>query len=395
MFIDDRNKFLVQEINKVKAKILKVKAKRVYLLQEIFYIKKNSREIQEKLNISSTMPLLVATISEIIVKKRRKTILVGIILKTSNKLTLFVKNSGFLNLNYIQTNNLVAINRDNYFIVRRLPNQYDYRVKIMEVEEKPVQRYHDIGGLDNQIQELIEAIVFPIVQIEKFKNLGIYPPKGVLLYGPPGLGKTLLARACAAQTDATFLKIAASQLVQMYIGEGASLVREAFSLAKEKQPSIIFIDEIDAIGTKRSDTTTNGDREVQRTMLELLNQLDGFSELQDVKLIAATNRIDTLDPALLRSGRIDRKIEFPYPDQKSRKKILQIHTRMLRVSLTLDLDEIAFVSNGFNGSQLKAICIEAGMNAVRHGRKIIIQEDFIEALNYINIKRKNSMNYYC
>jgi 26S proteasome regulatory subunit T5 len=264
----------------------------------------------------------------------------------------------------------------------------------MELEEKPNQSYQDIGGLDIQIQELIEAIVLPITQIKTFENLGIQPPKGVLLYGPPGMGKTLLARACAAQTNASFLKLAGPQLVQMYIGEGANLIREAFSLAREKAPSIIFIDEIDAIGTKRFDSDTNGDREVQRTMLELLNQLDGFSINMNVKVISATNRVDTLDPALLRSGRIDRKIEFPYPDLLSREKILQIHCRKLQISEELKLYEIARITDNFNGAQLKAICIEAGMNAIRCCRKIIFHDDFIQALNSIQLKTKTIMDYF-
>lgn len=215
-----------------------------------------------------------------------------------------------------------------------------------------------------------------------------------MLHGPPGLGKTLLARACAAQTNATFLKLAGPQLVQMYIGEGASLIREAFQLAKEKEPTIIFIDEIDAIGTKRFDSNTNGDREVQRTMLELLSQLDGFSENLNVRVIAATNRVDILDPALLRSGRIDRKIEFPYPNKKSREKILQIHSRKLKISNEINLEEIASLSSSFNGAQLKAVCIEAGMNAIRYKRKMILHQDFIEALMQVKMKKKLALDYY-
>ena len=285
------------------------------------------KEYEDKMISNSALPLLVASIAEIffferenkITKKKR---IKGIILKTSNRLSIYLKNPGFIKEKQLTIGNLVAVNRDNYFIIKKLPNEFDYRVKAMELEEKPNQSYQDIGGLDNQIQELIEAIVLPITQYKTFKNLGIQPPKGVLLYGPPGMGKTLLARACASQTNASFLKLAGPQLVQMYIGEGANLIREAFALAREKAPSIIFIDEIDAIGTKRFDSDANGDREVQRTMLELLNQLDGFSVDNQVKIISATNRVDTLDPALLRSGRIDRKIEFPSPDVFSREKIL-------------------------------------------------------------------------
>jgi 26S proteasome regulatory subunit T5 len=229
----------------------------------------------------------------------------------------------------------------------------------MEVDEKPTEDYTDVGGLDKQIQELVEAVVLPMTHADRFKNLGIKPPKGVLMYGPPGTGKTLLARACAAQTNSAYLKLAGPQLVQMFIGDGAKLVRDAFNLAKEKSPAIIFIDELDAIGTKRFDSEKSGDREVQRTMLELLNQLDGFSSDDRIKVIAATNRIDILDPALLRSGRLDRKIEFPLPDEEARARIIQIHSRKMNVSGDVNYEELARCCDEFNGAQCKAICVES------------------------------------
>ena len=224
---------------------------------------------------------------------------------------------------------LVGVNKDSHLIYEKLPPEYDARVKCMELDEKPKEVLSDVGGLEKQIIELEEAIVLPIEQKHLFENLGITPPKGCLMYGPPGTGKTLMARACASKAKATFLKLAGSQLVQMFIGDGAKMVRDAFALAREKAPSIIFIDEIDAIGVKRSDSEHQGGREVQRTMLELLNQLDGFTKNDSVKVIAATNRQDVLDPALMRSGRLDRKIEFPLPNEEARAKIIEIHSRKM------------------------------------------------------------------
>jgi len=276
----------------------------------------------------------------------------------------------------------------------KLPAEYDSRVKAMEVDEKPTEDYNDIGGLDKQIEELVEAIVLPMTHPERFKTLGIRPPKGCLMYGPPGTGKTLMARACAAQTNATFLKLAGPQLVQMFIGDGARMIRDAFALAKEKAPTIIFIDELDAIGTKRFDSDKSGDREVQRTMLELLNQLDGFSSDDRVKVIAATNRIDILDPALLRSGRLDRKIEFPLPNEEGRARILQIHSRKMKVHPDVNYEELARSCDEFNAAQCKAVCVEAGMIALRRGGVELKHEDFMEGIQEVQAKKKATLQYY-
>jgi len=236
------------------------------------------------------------------------------VIRTSTRQTIFLPIPGLIEPQELVPGELVGTNKDSYLILEKLPAEYDSRVKAMEVDEKPSEEYSDIGGCDKQINELIEAVVLPMTHSEMFTAIGIRPPKGVLLHGPPGTGKTLLARACAKQTDAIFLKLAGPQLVQMFIGDGAKLVRDAFELAKEKIKSgnksgaIVFIDELDAIGTKRFGGEQSGDREVQRTMLELLSQLDGFSSDEKIKVIAATNRPDVLDPALLRSGRLDREI---------------------------------------------------------------------------------------
>lgn len=294
----------------------------------------------------------------------------------------------------LKPNEIVGVNKDSYILLEKLPAEYDSRVKAMEVDEKPTDDYTDIGGLDKQIEELREAIVLPITNAEKFKQIGIRPPKGVLMFGPPGTGKTMLARACAAQTKATFLKLAGPQLVQMFIGDGAKMIRDAFALAKEKSPAIIFIDELDAIGTKRFDSDKSGDREVQRTMLELLNQLDGFSPDDSIKVIAATNRQDILDPALLRSGRLDRKIEFPLPNEEARVQILKIHSRKMNVSKEVNFVEISRSTDDFNGAQLKAVCVEAGMHALRRNATMITHEDYVDGIATVQAKKKTSLNYY-
>jgi len=271
----------------------------------------------------------------------------------------------------------------------------------MEVDEKPTEEYSDIGGCDKQINELIEAVVLPMTHAEMFSAIGIRPPKGVLLHGPPGTGKTLLARACAKQTDAIFLKLAGPQLVQMFIGDGAKLVRDAFELAREKINSgnktgaIVFIDELDAIGTKRFGGEQSGDREVQRTMLELLSQLDGFSSTDKIKVIGATNRPDVLDPALLRSGRLDRKIELPHPTETARARIMQIHSRKMNVDKDdVNFEELSRSCDDFNGAQCKAVCVEAGMLALRRAAAIIKHEDFIEGIATVAARKKGSLEYY-
>jgi len=305
----------------------------------------------------------------------------AVVIKTSTRQTMFLPVVGLVDAKELKPGDLVGVNKDSFLILDKLPPEYDSRVKAFEVDEKPTEDYTDIGGLDKQIQELIEAVVRPLTHTHLFDAIGIKPPKGVLMFGPPGVGKTLMARACAAKTNACFLKLAATQLVQMFIGDGAKLVRDAFALAREKAPAIIFIDELDAIGTKRFDSSKSGDREVQRTMLELLSQMDGFTEQENVKIIAATNRPDVLDPALLRSGRFDRKIEFPLPDEDGRAKILAIHSNKMKVNIAeVNFVELARSCEDFNGAQLKAVCVEAGMIALRRDAASITHEDFMEAI---------------
>ncbi|KAK5937349.1 26S proteasome regulatory subunit 6A [Knufia obscura] len=317
------------------------------------------------------------------------------VIKTSTRQTIFLPLIGLVDHEKLKPADLIGVNKDSYLVLDTLPAEYDSRVKAMEVDEKPTEKYTDVGGLDKQIEELVEAVVWPMKEAERFKKIGIKAPKGALMYGPPGTGKTLLARACAAQTNATFLKLAGPQLVQMFIGDGAKLVRDAFALAKEKAPSIIFIDELDAVGTKRFDSEKSGDREVQRTMLELLNQLDGFASDDRIKVLAATNRIDVLDPALLRSGRLDRKIEFPLPNEESRAQILRIHSRKMTVDeANINWGELARSTDEFGGAQLKAVCVEAGMIALRKGQSKITHEHYVDAIAEVQAKKKDTVNFY-
>ncbi|CAK0746324.1 26S proteasome regulatory subunit 6A A [Coccomyxa viridis] len=371
-------------------------------------LKEKIKDNKDKIKLNNQLPYLVGNIVEVLEmqpeeddeddganvdldsQRRGKCV----VLKTSTRQTIFLPVVGLVDADALKPADLVGVNKDSYLILDTLPAEYDSRVKAMEVDEKPTEDYSDIGGLDKQIQELVEAIVLPVTHKDRFKSLGIRPPKGVLLYGPPGTGKTLLARACAAQTNATFLKLAGPQLVQMFIGDGAKLVRDAFALAKEKSPCIIFIDEIDAIGTKRFDSEVSGDREVQRTMLELLNQLDGFSSDDNIKVIAATNRADILDPALMRSGRLDRKIEFPHPTEDARAKILQIHSRKMNVSPDVNFEELARSTDDFNAAQLKAVCVEAGMLALRRDATEVNHEDFNEGIIQVQAKKKANLSYY-
>ncbi|KAL1114862.1 hypothetical protein AAG570_007686 [Ranatra chinensis] len=398
--IVSRIRLLDNEIKIMKSEVMRVSHE---LQAQTEKIKENT----EKIKVNKTLPYLVSNVIELLDVDPEETEEDGAVvdldarrkgkcavIKTSTRQTYFLPVIGLVDPEKLKPGDLVGVNKDSYLILETLPAEYDARVKAMEVDERPTEQYSDIGGLDKQIQELIEAVVLPMTHKEKFENLGIQPPKGVLLYGPPGTGKTLLARACAAQTKSTFLKLAGPQLVQMFIGDGAKLVRDAFALAKEKAPAIIFIDELDAIGTKRFDSEKAGDREVQRTMLELLNQLDGFSSTADIKVIAATNRVDILDPALLRSGRLDRKIEFPHPNEDARARIMQIHSRKMNISVDVNFEELARSTDDFNGAQCKAVCVEAGMIALRRSAGVVTHEDFMDAILEVQAKKKTNLNYY-
>jgi len=285
----------------------------------------------------------------------------------------------FVDKDMLEPGSSILMHSKTMSVVGIMEDEADPLLNVMKVDKAPLQSYADIGGLEDQIQEIKEAVELPLTHPEIYEEMGIKPPKGVILYGEPGTGKTLLAKAVANETSATFLRVVGSELIQKYLGEGPKLVRELFRVAEEHAPSIIFIDEVDAIGTKRYDSTSGGENEIQRTMLELLNQLDGFDSRADVKVIMATNKIETLDPALIRPGRIDRKIEFPKPDQKTKRKIFQIHVGKMALGDDVDIDEFINSKDDLSGADVKAICTEAGLLALRERRMRVTQEDFRKA----------------
>lgn len=285
----------------------------------------------------------------------------------------------------------VLLHNKTSSIVGLLSDDTDPLVTTMKVDKAPLESYADIGGLEEQIQEIKEAVEIPLTHPQLYEDIGINPPKGVILYGPPGTGKTLLAKAVANQTSATFLRVVGSELIQKYLGDGPKLVRQMFEVAEDHAPSIVFIDEIDAVGMKRYHTNSGGAKEIQRTMLELLNQLDGFDNRGDVKVIMATNRIESLDPALLRPGRIDRKIEFPLPDIKTKRHIFGIHTAKMNLAEDVDIESFIQNKDNLSGADIKAICTEAGMLALRERRMKVTMADFVKAKETALYRKKENI----
>eukprot|EP00916_Digyalum_oweni_P025088 GHVL01041398.1.p1 GENE.GHVL01041398.1~~GHVL01041398.1.p1 ORF type:complete len:440 (+),score=78.31 GHVL01041398.1:41-1360(+) len=303
----------------------------------------------------------------------------------------YVNIVSFVDKDQLEPGSSVLLHNKLMSIVGILQDEVDPLVSVMKVDKAPLESYADIGGLDSQIQEIKEAVELPLTHPELYENIGIKPPKGVILYGPPGTGKTLLAKAVACETSATFLRVVGSELIQKYLGDGPKLVREMFRVAEEHSPSIVFIDEIDAVGTKRYDATSGGEREIQRTMLELLNQLDGFDSRSEVKVILATNRIETLDPALIRPGRIDRKIELSHPDLKTKRRIFQIHTARMSLSDDVDLEEFVMAKDELSGADIKALCTESGLLALRERRMKVCQADLRKAKEKALYKKKGNI----
>jgi len=302
----------------------------------------------------------------------------------------YVNIMSFVDKEQLEPGSAVLLNHKTHAVIGVLADDTDPMVSVMKLEKAPQETYADVGGLDQQIQEIKESVELPLTHPEYYEEMGIKPPKGVILYGPPGTGKTLLAKAVANQTSATFLRVVGSELIQKYLGDGPKMVRELFRVAEEHAPSIVFIDEIDAVGTKRYDSNSGGEREIQRTMLELLNQLDGFDSRGDVKVLMATNRIDSLDPALIRPGRIDRKIEFPLPEEATKRRIFSIHTSRMQLSEDVNLDEFVVAKDDLSGADIKAMCTEAGLLALRERRMRVTMEDFRKSKENVLYRKKDN-----
>jgi proteasome regulatory subunit len=364
--LEERNNLLREQANKIELE------KRFTENQKLKY-EREIRQLKSELERLKITPQVVGSVVDVLDGNK-------VVIRSSTGPQFVVGASQFINSSDLVPGTRVSLNYQTLAVTSILPSSRDPFVNGMEVLEKPDISYSEIGGLDEQIRELREAVEIPLTRPEVFERIGIEPPKGVLLYGPPGTGKTLLAKAVAGQTKTIFIRIVGSELVQKYIGEGARLVRDLFKMAKEKAPSIIFIDELDSIGAKRLDTASSGDREVQRTLMQLLSEMDGFNVRGNVRIIAATNRPDILDSALLRPGRFDRFIHIPMPSEEARVMILKIHCRKMKLLEDVDLEEIVSLTEGMSGSDLKAIAMEAGMFAVREERYGVGKDDLLNAI---------------
>ncbi|CAM0145075.1 unnamed protein product [Urochloa decumbens] len=395
----------VAPLSKCRLRLLKLERVKDYLLMEEEFVAAQERlrpqedkaeEDRSKVDDLRGTPMSVGSLEEIIDESHA-------IVSSSVGPEYYVGILSFVDKDQLEPGCSILMHNKVLSVVGILQDEVDPMVSVMKVEKAPLESYADIGGLDAQIQEIKEAVELPLTHPELYEDIGIRPPKGVILYGEPGTGKTLLAKVCvlafilavnaavANSTSATFLRVVGSELIQKYLGDGPKLVRELFRVADELSPSIVFIDEIDAVGTKRYDAHSGGEREIQRTMLELLNQLDGFDSRGDVKVILATNRIESLDPALLRPGRIDRKIEFPLPDIKTRRRIFQIHTSKMTLADDVNLEEFVMTKDEFSGADIKAICTEAGLLALRERRMKVTHADFKKAKEKVMYKKKEGV----
>jgi len=367
--LEDRNERLVENSRRIEGE-------KRYVEAELIRLQKEIRRLKVELDRLKTPPLIIGNIRDVLTDGR-------VVVKSSTGPDFIVNTAEYIAKENIVVGARVALNKQTLAVMGILPPSLDPVVLGAEIIDKPAVTYEDIGGLEKEIIELKEAVEDPLLKPDLYKQVGIEPPKGVLLVGPPGTGKTLLAKAVANRTNAVFIRFVGSELVQKYIGEGARLVRELFELAKEKAPSIVFIDELDSIGAKRLEVATSGDREVQRTLMQLLSELDGFNPLGNVKVIGATNRPDILDEALLRPGRFDRIVEIPMPNCEARLEIFKIHTKKMNISEDVNLETLASKSEGATGADIKAICTEAGMFAIREERTQVLMIDFEKALDKV------------
>lgn len=381
---------LINPSMKCKLKLLKLQKVKAFLSLEenlLGLVESNPHEKDGSKMILEQLrghPLATGTLEEFIDDEHA-------IVSTGLGLEYYSAIMSFVDKDLLEPGCTVILNNKDHMVVGVMEADVDPLVSVMKLEKAPTETYGDIGGLEAQIQEIKESVELPLTNPELFQEMGIRPPKGVILYGLPGTGKTLLAKAVANSTSATFLRIVGSELIQKYLGDGPKLVREMFKVAQTHAPSIIFIDEIDAIGHKRYDTDSSGDKEIQRTMLELLNQLDGFDTREDIKVIMATNKIESLDSALIRPGRIDRKIYFGMPDIATKKKIFSIHTGKMTLDGTVSVDELVSSKEDLSGADIKAICTEAGLSALRERRKHVSMADFIKAREKVMYSKQDGV----
>jgi proteasome regulatory subunit len=357
---------------------------KMYLENELNQLKKRINRLDEEIRSLRTPPYIIGNVQDIVGEK--------VVVRSSNGTIFLVSKNPRIDTSKIQPGARVSMNQDTLAVIDILDEAFDPLVSGAEIIEKPNINYLDLGGLDEQIREVRDAIELSLEKPEEFEKFGIQPPKGVLLTGPPGTGKTMLAKAVANQTNATFLGLVGSELAQKYIGEGGRMVRELFALARKKAPCIIFIDEIDAIGSKRLDASTSGDREVQRTLMQLLSELDGFDSLENVKVIAATNRPELLDKALLRPGRFDRIVEIPLPNIEGREAIFKVHAKKMPLDKNVDFGKLSIITDGYSGAEIKAITIDVGMNAISEGVSKCKMSHFKDAISSIDSKRKGVKN---
>lgn len=364
-----------------------VELKEKYILEEIKSLKRELLKSQKAIERVKSVPLIMGQFLEAM---DGDTAIVG----STTGSNSVVRVLSTVNRELLKPSTSVALHRHSNALVDVLPPEADSTISVLGEENRPGVTYADIGGLDSQKQEIREAIELPLTELSLYQQIGIEPPRGVLLYGPPGTGKTMLVKAVANKTRATFIRVNGSEFVQKYLGEGPRMVRDIFRLAIEKAPSIVFIDEVDSIATKRFDAATSADREVQRVLLELLNQMDGFDQNSNVKVIMATNRADTIDPALLRPGRLDRKIEFPMPDRRQKRLIFSTITGKMSLDKTVDLELLVARPDKLSAADINSVCQEAGMLAVRNSRYVVTQPDFEMAYSRIVDKKNTEHGFY-